>query len=150
MHDFTVGTASNHSPEPPRATAASRLLTDSTPAAIVRAGLTRHPRHTVLHHLQGTLHTLRTRGWAQGEYLTGTGAVCLRQAVEEARTTGHGAAGTDTVTAWTLRLMVHTTTRGTSHDLTAWNDTPGRTEGEALQLVEDAIRYVRDGEGDAA
>lgn len=120
-----------------------RLLVDSSAGALVREGIRRRSQPAVLDHLEGVLRVLKDRGWAQGEFAAGSGAVCLRQAVEEARLVGFGAEGTDVVAAWVLRLMVLAVTGGESQDLTSWNDVPGRTKAEALQLVEDAIVFAR-------
>jgi hypothetical protein len=126
-----------------RLAAVPRLLDDSAVGVLVREGIRRRTQAALVRHLEGALRILRVRGWAQGEFDAASGAVCLRQAVEEARRAGFGVEGSDAVAGWTLRLMVLSYTGGTTQDLFAWNDKPGRTEVEVVQLVEDALAFAR-------
>lgn len=134
-----------------RLDAAARLLEDPL-WGWQRPVLDRVPGSVVARHLDGALRVLIERGWTQGQFWDASGAVCLMRAVSVAAKLGYG----DTADApgkpfgsttyhlanVYLGLMVHVRI-GRPGAAMPWNDRPGRTAGEVLELVADAAEFAR-------
>lgn len=130
---------------------ASRIL-QGGPGAWLKAVLDRASAEAVARHLDGALHILRADGWAQNVMRDRDGGVCLFKALSVAAERGYGEASgepgrpfeatTHYVAGAFLDLMAWVRTGGPTWYL-GWNDEPGRTAGEALELVEDAAVFAR-------
>lgn len=127
-----------------RLAAATRLLDDVLSIGpILRRAIGRSVRDGVVRHLEGVACVLAERGWSQGRFIGDSGAVCLMQAVMEAAGRGFGSDETSVAADWCLLLMVQAQAGTGQWSLYGWNDAPGRTEAEVMQLVEDAIVFAR-------
>lgn len=134
-----------------RLDAAARLLED--PLLVwQRRVLDRVPGAMAARHLEGALSVLTERGWAQNQFRDESGAVCLMKALLEAADLGYGDTAetpgkdfnstTYYVAGTYLNLMVQVRTTRSGFAL-GWNDEPGRTTGEVLELVADAAEFAR-------
>ncbi|HTE56993.1 MAG TPA: hypothetical protein VK698_39340 [Kofleriaceae bacterium] len=86
---------------------------------------------TVAQHLQLTAMVIERWGWAQGT-LRKSGCICIEGAQFVLLRLGYG--NGDTLHAATLHLHQLLANVGAG-SLTAWNDHPGRTQQEVLQLI---------------
>jgi hypothetical protein len=117
-----------------RLSAASLLLAE--PGRYLLAVALRQDSALVLRQLQATSRLLVCEGWAQGEMRSENGW-CLAAALDRA------APGVSVAVAFdVLHLMVEVRV-GASMSAIVWNDVPGRTVGEVLELVEDGAAFAR-------
>jgi hypothetical protein len=126
-----------------RLDAAARLAAD--PLLPYRGVLGRVPADAVARHLDRAVQVVEETGWAQGLMRGEDGGVCLLQALELAADGGHIGSyeSSSTYVAGTyLDVMVHAIT-GRPGWYLGWNDEPGRTRGEALDLLKDAAAFAR-------
>lgn len=127
-----------------RLAAAEHLLTQPY-GRWLNALINRAPGQHTAHHLDGALHVLTHEGWTQNRFVNG--GYCLLAALTRAADLGYGTHthtpdSTYLTASACLDLMIHART-GTRIGCLTWNDTPGRTLDEVLELVTDAAAFAR-------
>lgn len=118
----------------------------------LREALLRVPGAVVARHLDGAAEVLLREGWTQNQMRADDGGVCLFKALTRAAELAYGEragesgrdfqATTHYVAGSYLDLMVLVRT-GRPGWYLGWNDVPGRTVAEVLELVEDAAAFAR-------
>ncbi len=116
-----------------RLEAASRLM--ARPTYFFLPGCLCQDGALAVRQLEGVSLLLAREGWAQGEMRTSSGW-CLVGALNEVA--GEASLGT---AWWLLHLMV--AARSGLDAIPVWNDVPGRTSAEVLELVADAVEFAR-------
>lgn len=117
-----------------RLSAASLLLAE--PGRYLLAVALRQDSAPALRQLQATSRLLACEGWAQGEMRSRDGW-CLAAALDRA------APGVSVTSAFDVLHLMVAVRAGASMSAIVWNDVPGRTLGEVLELVEDGAAFAR-------
>ncbi|MFB7500053.1 hypothetical protein ACFC09_36140 [Streptomyces sp. NPDC056161] len=130
---------------------AARLVGE-LPYRWLEIGLRRAPAAAAARHLDGAADVLAREGWTQNQMRARDGGVCLAKALMRAAELGHGdhpdrpgmdfRATTYYVAGRYLDVMVLART-GSPKWYLGWNDAPGRTAVEVLELVRDAAEFAR-------
>ncbi|MFD0074274.1 hypothetical protein ACFVIY_17755 [Streptomyces sp. NPDC127166] len=92
---------------------------------------------TVTQHLELTALVIQQYGWHRGGLRSRSGRRCILGAQEVLYRLGYG--DEDTAVAAGRAMQNVLTRRGVNDAYHAWNDRPERTQGEALQLIREAI-----------
>ncbi|MFI6960972.1 hypothetical protein [Streptomyces sp. NPDC050255] len=95
---------------------------------------------TVAEHLELTALVIDRYGWAQNTHRTTGGRRCILGAQAVLYRLGHG--DNTTVAAAAQRLQAVLAARGCTLTYAKWNDIPGRTQADVLDLIRTAARTV--------
>lgn len=88
--------------------------------------------------LEAAAEVIEVKGWCQKESVDGEGRVCVLGAVQSADLLNR-----HPLTVRAMRALRNRLGLVQNYDVIAWNDRPGRTEGEVLDLLKHTAKDLR-------